>query len=93
MLEAYESAKTGSTDYKSNHAAASKFYPEPTFTEFSSLPGEKGTPTRTGYTAVWTWKGFDPVKVTYQFRTPMPIQSLQHLPGQPAADMVAIKKK
>lgn len=91
MLEAYESAKTGSTTWKPNHAAASQFYPEPAFTEFSSLPGEKSAPVKTGYTAVWTWQGIGSVKVTYQFHTPQPIPS--YMTRQPAADMIKIEKK
>jgi hypothetical protein len=92
MLEAFESAKTGSTVYKPNHAAASVFFPEPSFKE-SPLKGEEKAAIRTGFTATWTWPGSSSVNVTYQSRTPQPIASIINLHGQqPVADMTKIKK-
>jgi RHS repeat-associated protein len=90
MLEAYESAKTGSLDYKPNHEAASVHFPEPAFGNESSLPGEKGKPILTGYSAEWTWTGAKVrVRVSYEFVSPIPRASITR---QPAGNITKIEK-
>ena len=96
MMEAYESAKTGSLDYNTVHKAASKLFPEPTFTETNSLPNEKGKSTMTGYTAVWTWTRPEKdisVRVTYTFVTPIPRASITSQPQGNMTKIEVVKKK
>ncbi|MBX3288314.1 MAG: hypothetical protein KF855_03120 [Acidobacteria bacterium] len=96
MMEAYAAATTGSSDYATVHAMASKHFPEPGFGNAESLPGEKGKPVLSGYSAVWTWKTPKKdisVKVTYTFVTPIPRASIVKQPRGNITNIELVDKK
>lgn len=75
VLEAYNTAKTGNLkDYKSDHAAASKYFPEPKTGAGTSLSGEKGKAVMTGVISEITYtrpKKDITVMLTVKFLAPM----------------------
>jgi hypothetical protein len=96
MMEAYESAKTGSVDYNTVHKAASALFPEPLATGGVGIPNQKNRKLIDGFTTVWTFTRPSEnisVRITFKYDTAVPSDSIVKNRAAHITEVVLVDKK